>query len=312
MGWNHGSGSGGSRAEFVMEGQVPLYVFTETPTRVRFLTEDYGVEDLMQELGVVREQAEEVLNTKVIHERWVQPVARWEHQIKEIPGKRYFSTMVCRGRQVCELCQTNEEAKAQGVSENKMLPFPVRKRFFVPAWFYDMKRVLYVRAAEDFFDDVATYVNRSGSACDFDIYKQGKGLNTKYKVVYVGPSKDEVDLASLTLIKPKDLNFTLDAEEWERRVNGRPAAAQGGSASAAEQKPAEYAVPPGAGPATAEPVQQPAKAEPEFTIPFGSNKGRTFKELLQSGDRDYILFLAKNGSGEVQKRAQDFARDNGL
>jgi|GEM_PF-5348805 len=280
---------------YILEGNVPIYIFSENPVRVRFLTEDISIEQVMSEMNLVREAAIEYIGTKLIHEKWIQPVSHWEHQIKEIPGKRYFSTVVCKGRNCCPLCNENIIARNNGVSENKLLPYPVRKRFVVPAWFYDMGKILYVRGAEDFFDDISTYINKNGVNSDFDIYKQGRGFNTKYRSIYIGPSPvNELDLSQIIL--PKNLNFELDEAEYLRRINGgniREAVQE-------EDKPQDKSQ-----------EKQEKEIVGDFTLPFGSHKGKSLKQLFDLGETDYLEFLSKNSSGLVQEKVIAFMKEIG-
>jgi hypothetical protein len=317
MGWGgYGDRKAGGNQGYVMEGQVPIYTFTETPTRVRFLTEDVDVERVMSEKGIVREEAEDFIATKLSQERWLMPVARWEHTIKEIPGKRFFSTVVCPGRGVCFLCAENDKDKENGVSENKLLSYPVRKRFFVPAYVYDMNRVLFIRGAEDFFDDVATYINKHGSNCDFEVFKTGRGFNTKYKVVFTGAETANLDVDASRVLAPKDLDFMLDTEEWRRRIEGGPGARAPGPRIDAS-RPAGSVEPIGREAASGAPVKvdsgaaaKAPKSKPgDFALPFGSHKGRTLKQLYDLGEEEYVTFLATQGAGLVQERAKAFLEE---
>ena len=319
-GWGgYGDKKGGANQGFVMEGKVPIFTFSETAVKVRFLTESVEVEDVMAKESWAREQAEDFINTKLIHDKWIMPVARWEHSIKEIPGKRFFTTVVCRGRGACELCAENDVAKDQGITENKLLPYGVRKRFYVPAYFYEMKRVLFVRGAEDFFDDIASYLGKNGINSDFEIWKAGKGFNTKYKSVFLGVGEPlEVDWASIPA--PKDLDFSLDDAEWRRRIDGGPgartAAPSGAPATqaapaAAQTSPSAREVPPsspdapkhGAVDVGSKPMETKTA---DFVVPFGTHKGKTLKQLFDLGEEEYIEFLAEQGAGLVKQKATDF------
>lgn len=311
MGWGgYGEGTGGRNSQgFVMEGQVPVFQFSEAHVKVRFLTQDVKVEDLMSEKGMVREEAQDFLMTRLIHEKWIMPVARWEHQIKEILGKRFFSTIICPGRGACELCAQNAADKDNGVSENKMLSYPVRKRFFVPAYFYDMQRVLFVRGNEDFFNGIADYVNKNGQDVDFEIWKEGKGFNTKYKSFFAGTGAPmDVDWASIPV--PEALDFSLDQQEWRRRIDGGA-----GARRAQSEQPAAQARPVAQAPAqeAAKPAQAPQvqtqKVEDDvdgFVIPFGQHKGMTFLQMYNLGDLAYVKFLAENSAGAVKTAAAAF------
>lgn len=274
---------------YVEEGNVKKYLFSSTPTRVRFLTEDITPEDLIAEFKITREEAEDKLFTKVANERWIMPYSYWEHQIKEIPNKRYFATAACAGRGHCPLCVENDKDRANGINENKLLSYPVRKRFMVPAWFYDLKLVLFIIGNEEFFNDIATYVNKHGSASDFTIWKIGTGLNTKYKSAYDGVAELK-DISTLDIITPAGVNISVDEVELKRRIEGgKPK--QGSSVSAPATSSAPIPAVGGAG---------------LFEITFGSHKGKTLQQLYDLGDQEYIEFLVKNSAGIVQEAAKTF------
>jgi hypothetical protein len=313
MGWGKYAGAqgGGSSQNkgWVEEGNALVYMFSNDPTRCRFLTEDVSVEDVMAERKVTREEAEDILLTKVSQDRWVMPKSIWEHTIKEVPGKRFFSTVACTGRNRCSLCKENDAAKDTGISENKLLPYPIRRRFLAPAYFYELNRVLFVRAAEDFFDGVADYVNKHGSDCDFDIYKVGRGMDTKYKSVFSGKSQVIPDGGYPTVaLSPRELDTSCSEEELKRRLDGgrrveQASAVQRGDSPVVVAVPAAVTVP---GPVTASvPVPVVAPTE-EFKLPFGQHKGLTFSQLVSAGNGEYVKFLAENSAGLVQKAAREF------
>jgi hypothetical protein len=320
MGWGNYAGAqgGGQNKGWVEEGNASIFMFSDEPTRCRFLTEDVKVEDVMAELKVTREEAEDALYTKVLQDRWVMPKPVWEHTIKEIPGKRFFSTTACLGRNRCPMCKENDAAKESGVTENKFLPYPLRKRFLAPAYFYDLNRVLFVRAAEDFFDGVADYINKHGSDCDFDIYKTGKGLDTKYKSVFSGVCKVVPDGGYPPVgISPRDLDTTCSEEELGRRINGgarrevqtapvttpSPAPAQAARTLAQAARALAQAA---QAPTPTQASAPAAKAKDEFILPFGQHKGLTFSQLVSAGNGEYVKFLADNSAGAVQKAAKEF------
>lgn len=301
MGWNgysdRSAGGGSSNQDgYVEEGNVKKYLFTAEPRRVRFLTVDVTAEDLMSELGITREEAEDRLFTKVANERWLMPYGFWEHQIKEIPGKRYFSTAVCRGRGRCEMCTENDRERENGVSENKFLPYPVRKRFMVPAYVYDLDMVLFVVGNEEFFNDVATYVNKHGSKSDFEVYKTGKGLQTKYKSVYVGPADDRAIPDGYPA--PCDVDMLVDEEELARRINGGKPKPQARPQAENQHPPAQAGVP-----------ANRTSGAWDFELTFGTHKGKTMGQLYNLGETEYLEFLAKNSSGQVQSSAAEVLKE---
>ena len=312
MAWNGFQGqSGRANLGYVEEGNTKCFVFSDTPTRVRFLTEDISPEEIMAEKKISREEAEDFIYTKMSKERWIFPKSYWEHSIPSIPNKRYYSSVHCEGKMRCELCAENDAAKENGVIENKLLPFPVRKRFIVPVYVYDLKMVLYVRGSEEFFDGLAAYVNKHGSNIDFDIYKKGKGFNTTYHSVFDGPSKDlPIDIV---VMSPSELSLSVSHEEIKRRIEGIPADKTNNTNAReyhevhkapqtqnTESKQSTESVDTKVG------NESKLADTKEFTIPFGTHKGKTFDDLMKNGNGEYIKFLAENSTGEVQRRAKDF------
>lgn len=308
MAWN-GYGSRDNRANkgYIEEGNLKLFSFSDTPTRVRFLTEDITPESVMSERKCSREEAEDFIYTKMSADHWIYPKSYWEHSIPSIPNKRFYSSVLCEGKNRCQLCAENDVARNNGVTENKLLPYPVRKRFIVPAYVYDLKMVLFVRGAEDFFDDIANYINKFGAAVDFDIFKTGKGFNTAYKAIYNGISQ-EVLPDGLEVIPPRMVDLSVPHDEIQRRIDGTSHQAS----REHDKKEAERN------------TEQPRYAKPEsqaqhqtktetssaegsdFKIPFGQHKGKTFNDLVAAGQGEYIKFLAENSAGEVQKFAKEF------
>jgi len=305
-GWGTFGDQNGTRANkgWVEENGVPCFVFSDQPTRVRFLTQDITTEDIMSQKKISREEAEDHIHTKLSQDVWIFPKSYWEHSIPSIPNKRFFSTVHCDGKSRCELCAENDVAKGNGVSENKLLPFSVRRRFAIPVWVYDLKMVLYVRGAEGFFNDVATYIGKHGSAIDFDIFKKGKGFDTTYHSIFDGKS-EEILPEGLHVISPRELSFSIPHDEIRRRVDGGPAKEESKSAPKSELKNEPDPKP--------EAKVETRAAEPEtkveskeFTIPFGTHKGKTFDQLVKDGNGEYIKFIAENSAGEVQKKAKEF------
>ena len=261
-----------SNLGYVEEGNVKKFKFTETAQRVRFLTEDVDLEQIMSDKHMTREEAVDYINREIGKDKWIAPKSYWEHTIKSIPNQRFFSTVVCRGNMNgCPLCAENNKAKENGVKENKLLPFPVRKRIICPAYVYDLKMVLFVVGAEDFFSTVAKYIEKNGSNIDFELSKKGKGFDTEYSAFFLGKSTE--DLPALEYLKPCEIDMCVSDEEIQRRVSG-------GSSKSANPVHGE------------EPTRMPTAEEDrefdrkfdearsaEFVMPFGSHKGKTLKEI---------------------------------
>ncbi len=287
--WNmDGAGKGASSRTqgYVEEGNIKVYLFSDKETRVRFLTENVSLEQVMLERKLTKEQAEEYILTELLWERWIQPIANWEHTVPEVKGQRYFTTVACQGKRDCILCEANDEARNNGVTENKMLPYPVRKRFFVPAWFYDMKTVLFVKASQDFFEDVAIYINKEQGPIDFGIYKTGRGFNTKYKVVRVGASPQLDKEAIKFAMKPSEVSFIESPETIAKKLTL-------GRIEQSSDKPID------------KPSSGAAPSQENFVIPFGVHKGKTIKEVY-TVDPPYVEFLKANSSGLVQEKVKEF------
>ena len=100
---------------------------------------------------------------------------------------------------ICPLCAENQGAKENGITENKMLPYPVRKRFIAPAWVSRLKKVLFVKQSQEFWEEVGMYIDQNGLDIEFDIYKTGKGFNTKYKAIYIGKAKTKTKAPDLSV-----------------------------------------------------------------------------------------------------------------
>ncbi|MBD5584184.1 MAG: hypothetical protein HDQ88_03810 [Clostridia bacterium] len=286
-----------SNLGYVEEGNVKKFKFTEQPQRVRFLTEDIDVEQVMSEQKMSREEAVDYINRNIGTKKWLAPKSFWEHSIKSIPQVRFFSTVYCTGKMKCPLCGENDKARESGVSENKLLPFPVRRRFICPVYVYDLKMVLYLVAAEDFFQDVSRYVAKNGSDIDFEVSKSGKGFDTKYNGFFLGKSAEE--LPKLNILSPEEIDLYCGDEELKRRV---------GTAPTVTVAPSQFESHNTANMTT--PPQNTPTTEPQgaFVLPFGTHKGKTFEEVEQVAGLDYIKFLAENSSGTVQTEAEKYIR----
>lgn len=296
-----------SNLGYVEEGNIKKFKFTTQAQRVRFLTEDVDVEQIMSEQKMSREEAVDYINRTIGREKWLAPKSFWEHSIKSIPNQRFFSTVACVGKTGCLCCAENEKARAQGVTENKMLPYPVRKRFVCPAYVYDLKMVLYVIGAEDFFSSVAKYIEKNGSDIDFELSKEGKGFDTTYSAFFLGKATEK--LPDLKVIAPADIDLFCGEEEARRRMTG----------GISKSKSPVHGEEPRRMPTAEEDRETDRKfdnmkdAEPspkaeggEFKMPFGTHKGKTFAEIEQIDGRDYIKFLSENSVGIVQIEAEKY------
>ena len=296
-----------SNLGYVEEGNIKKFKFTTQAQRVRFLTEDVNVKQDISEQKMSREEAVDYINRTIGREKWLAPKSFWEHSIKSIPNQRFFSTVACVGKTGCLCCAENEKARAQGVTENKMLPYPVRKRFVCPAYVYDLKMVLYVVGAEDFFSSVAKYIEKNGSDIDFELSKEGKGFDTTYSAFFLGKATEK--LPDLKVIAPADIDLFCGEEEARRRMTG----------GTSKPKSPVHGEEPRTRPTAEEDRETDRKfdnmknVEPspkteggEFKIPFGTHKGKTFAEIEQIDGRDYIKFLSENSVGTVQIEAEKY------
>ena len=296
-----------SNLGYVEEGNIKKFKFTTQAQRVRFLTEDIDVEQVMSEQKMSREEAVDYINRTIGREKWLAPKSFWEHSIKSIPNQRFFSTVACVGKTGCLCCAENEKARAQGVTENKMRPYPVRKRFVCPAYVYDLKMVLYVIGAEDFFSSVAKYIEKNGSDIDFELSKEGKGFDTTYSAFFLGKATEK--LPDLKVIAPADIDLFCGEEEARRRMTG----------GVSKPKSPVHGEEPTRMPTAEEDRELDRKfdnmkdVEPspkagggEFKMPFGTHKGKTFAEIEQIDGRDYIKFLSENSAGTVQIEAEKY------
>jgi hypothetical protein len=306
-------GGTGAKRDWVDEGNVPVYIFQTEPDRVRFLLEDPDFAKIAEDRGITLDEAQEIAFTQLLWERWIMPVPQWEHVIPSIPGKRYFSTQACLGMQTCPLCAENQEAKENGVTENKMLPFPVRKRFLAPAWVPRLKKVLWVKQSQEFWEEVGQYIEKNGTDIEFDIYKMGKGFNTKYKSIYVGKAKgkpQEPDLA------PDEMDFRPSEEDMARKLGQAAANPTAGATSGGGEK--KSAKPSTSSDDSSEDTGAETKPsgpsgdseDPgDFVIPFGSHKGKSVRELFDSGEVQYLQFLESRSSGLVQETVSAFLKE---
>lgn len=283
MGWNmdNQGGKSSSGQAFVKEGNIDVFMFSEKETKVRFLTENVDIEQIMEEKKITREEAVEYVNTELIFKKWIMPISYWEHTIPQIQGQRYFSTQICQGKRACPLCFENEAAKNNGVTENKLLPYPVRKRFYVPAYFYDLQKVLFVKASQDYFEEIAKYINKNDGPVDFEIYRSGKGFGTKYHSTFIGAAsnKEKIEVG----LSPEELDFTATEKEIQDKISTRGFVKH-------DSESGETTDTGSAG---------------DFKIPFGEHKGKSIHEVYQI-DEKYINFLLENSSGVIQDKVKAY------
>ena len=312
---NSGSGSSGEKKQFIHECGIDFLVIPNEKLRVSFLTEIVDVEQIMSLKQMTREQATEHIYTVMAEEKWINPKAYWEHSVPSIPGQRFYSTIPCQGRNSnCKCCNENE---ASGAEDNKLKPFPVRKKFLIPVWVYSMNKVLYIRQNEEFINAIGEYINQNGVIIDFDIWRTGKGFSTKYHSMYIGPR--QTDLTSVQVPPPNKVILYMDTTEINKRINGSPKnstppAQQNQPAQPAQQNSQpfnEYKAP-------EQQPQQPQQSgviEPsagQYIMPFGNFKGQTLEALYQAGEIDYLKFNRDQGAGLVKDKVTAFLAEKGV
>lgn len=301
MSWKfENTGGRGVRKDWVQEGNVPLYIFKTESDHIRFLVKDFDIGKIARSKKISKEEAEEYAYTNLLWEKWIMPVPLWEHTIPGIQGVRYFSVAACAGLQKCPLCAENNVAKEKGVTDNKMLPYSVRKRFVVPIWSYRLEKLLYLKQSQDFFEEIASYIDKHGINIDFDVFKTGKGFNTKYKAIFLGEAQlKDLDVKPML---PGKVSMILDAETLAKRLGEAPSfepeeieKEKAESKNKEEDDDFEDDIP-------VTDDEDPGV----FELPFGSHKGQTLRELFELGERNYLDFLKTKSSGVVQQKVTAF------
>ena len=332
MAWNfdgQGSKGTGVARDFIQEGNVPIYLIKQEADRIRFLTVPFDVAKIAKSKKISKDEAEELIHTDLIWKSWLMPISVWEHTIPAIPNKRYFSTQVCPGMQVCPLCAQNSIDIENGVTENKMKSFPVRKRFVVPIWSYRLKRILFFKQGQDLLEEMGVYINKNGPDIDFDVWKTGKGFNTKYKAIFLGDAEISTDDCGPVEIQPDELEW-FDEEALGKKLGGiiksstsspnTESREAGPEEPPTESEPSETEEP--ASSVKTVPMEtektigttkpsmtSSGEGDPgSFSVPFGSHKGETLQELFDSGKvgMAYLKFLEERASGPAQEMAQAF------
>ena len=163
----------------------------------------------------------------------------------------------------------NDSARENGVEENKLLPYPIAKKFFVPAYVPSLKRVLFVKNTEQFFEDIGTYINKHGSNSAFELSKSGKGFSTRYKAIYDGPA--EPLPKELEYLSPRELDPTISDDDVKKAMSG-----QGSGPKIRNEE------------TTDAPAQGASDNPADFKIPFGTHKGKSIKEVYDSVDEKGI------------------------
>lgn len=332
MGWNTNAGGGrsGERPAFIQEGNLEIMLFTEEKQRVTFLTQDIDVEQVMSQNQLTREQAMEYIYTEMARTMWINPYDYWSHDVPSITGSRFFSTIACVGRQTCFCCAENDKAKASGITENKMLPYPVKKKYLVPVWVYSMNRVLFIRQNQAFMDSIGEYLNKFGSNSDFDVWKTGKGFSTNNHSMYLGPRGVDFPQTPLQMIMPNQIDFGVTQEEINKKIGVTSAQQQTPPvqqpAQSYQAQPVVQPVQPvqpvqGNGPAPVQTYQvppgttvnvQPAQSNAgAFIIPFGMYKGQSLEQAYAQ-DPATIIFFRDKGNGLVQTKAAEFLTSKGV
>ncbi|MHA1225242.1 MAG: hypothetical protein ACTSR2_01370 [Candidatus Hodarchaeales archaeon] len=179
-----------SRDGIVQEGNVPVLIIPkDNPIKIRFLFADLS-------LDVMKEKVKK----NDIWEQWVKPIPVWEHISRDGGG---FSTVHCVGKG-CALCQANAKKEAEGVKDNKLKPYPLRKRYIAPVWIYGRNIVAFIKQSEQYYSEVEQYIIKFGVNIDFETFRTGEGLQTKYKLIFLGKGEK----LNVDVMKPKSVNLT--------------------------------------------------------------------------------------------------------
>lgn len=296
MAWDtKNQGNQGGSKDFIREGNVDILLIKETPTKVRFLTIEPDIDQIMSDQKLTREQATEFVNTVLMFDEWIMPIAHWEHKISKIEGKRYFSKIACQGKLSCPMCAQNDIDKSNGIEKNQELSYPVGKLFCVPVYVYDLKRVLFVKQYEDFFEDVGTYINQNGADSTFNLSKSGKGYKTRYKAIFSG--KADPIPEGLKYLSPNELDFTMDHDKILKAMNGM---GTGHNTSTYAKKREEEQV------NNDTIVDAGATGDAgSFVLPFGKHKGKTLAGLKEE-DPEYLTFISTNSAGLTKDKVDEF------
>ena len=256
-----------------------------------------------------------------------------------ISGTRFFSVIACPGKNACECCEENDKARNNGVSENKLLPYSVRPRLIVPVYVYELELVLIFKQSPDIFEDAAAYIGQNGINSKFAVSKSGRGLNTRYKIMYVGVDENPVD--TVVSLMPNEINLSPTPAEIHAKIVGNQTSSVRGNDTQARQqsvvqKPVVQVQPSGQSaspqrsaveslrqgqPVVQTPVdngqnvQDVAVIEQEasagnFVLTFGAHKGMTLREIY-AATPDYLNFLRDNSSGLVEGKCVAFLKEIG-
>lgn len=300
MAWNLNDQKSGSQSnkEWIQEGNIETFVFKEESILVHPIVEPIDINAIMAEQKITNDEAIEYVNTKLYKEKWIMPTSMWEHVIPSIPGKRYFSTFACQGSERCKGCIENEAAKLRGIEENKLLPFPYRKRFLLPFWIYNYNRFLFVKQTQDFFEDMSAYFDKHGFEIDFEFYKTGKGFSTKYKLMYSGPTKfNKEELNKNKVLLPNEIDLFISDEELDKKVYNN-------NSNKNKSSNQENIQP--IGQSVNQNNSSNSDSVGDFVIPFGTHKDKTIKQIDLEGNTDYLNFMLTNSTGLIQQKVKEY------
>ena len=290
MGWNLNDQKSGqsSNKEWIAEGNIEILVFKEETISIYPLVKSIDLDKIAEENRITKNEAHELVNTELYKHEWYLPFPMWEHVVPSIPGKRFFTTIPCQGIQnSCKCCEENESAKLRGIEENKLLPYPFRKRYIIPVYVHNYNKVLYMKQNQDYFEDMSKYLDKHGFESDFDIWKTGKGFNTKYKSMYGGPTKFIPDMISgIKILKPSEIDFTMDSAEISKKLGSVSVNIDYSNNDIIQNNMSNNNV---------------KNAIGEFIIPFGTHKGKSIKQIDLEGGINYLNFMLTNSTGVIQK-----------
>ena len=303
MAWDFDRKEAKVKEAFVREGNIDVYLIGSTPIRVRFLVEDTSVEDVMAEYGLHRESAQDKLLGEISQSKWLQPKSYWVHVVSPILNQRFYSTAFCQGKRDCVLCVENKPGKEMGI-ENRQLPYPIRRSLYVPAYFYDMGRVLFIKGGVQFFEDISRYIDKQGSGVDFEIFSTGKGLATKYCSMYMGKSEmsiDELKDKGVTWLAPHELNMMESDEAILKKINGKLVPNIVNNVVNEVTVSSTVCT-------TSESGRTTKDDSSDFVLDFGQHRGKTLSQIHNEGGIQFLKFLTEHVGEPTKSEAINFCK----
>ncbi len=220
------------------------------------------------------------------------PFGSWWHRMKEDATKgRKYHDWLCIGQfRNCPLCIENGAYEAANPAaegkkvENKLKPWPMKKKTDVNAWSYEMNKVVIISLGNDLWDKLKTIEEAKGKDIDqFDVMltRKGQGITTTYDAVPM----DEVAFS----LPEGNFLFDLEAEtaksergadELNEVISGdfdRKQGQDGGQRQAGA------------------PAGGDVNAAMAVVMTFGAHAGRTLGDVFKS-EPNYLTWLMSNST----------------